>query len=320
MGIDASGLQFLALARATGVSFAQIMTIGRQNLLLTSAELTRGFEAVGCKLPKMDPSSILTSGDGFAEPLLRAMGADVIESMDVSAYEGASTIQDLNFPIPDTLAKKFTTVLDGGSLEHIFNFPTAMANCMAMVAVGGHFIGISPANNNMGHGFYQFSPELYFRVFESNGFRLERLMVRQQRRHARWYAAKDPREVQTMLQLTNCQSLYLYVQARKIADVPIFAQAPQQAFYDSFLWKRDTVGGNLRGNFAESNVRRVVAAVVPQAVKVFRADIRRRRRRFDKRAFRKVNIRELAAQAPGSEHAPSPSMKVNPGGRPNPPT
>jgi len=41
----------------------------------------------------------------------------------------------------------YTTVIDGGSLEHVFNFPQAIANCMNMVAVGGHFIGLSPANN-----------------------------------------------------------------------------------------------------------------------------------------------------------------------------
>ena len=69
------------------------------------------------------------------------------------------------------LKNKYTLVIDGGCLEHIFNFPVAIKNCMEMLQEGGHFIGITPANNLMGHGFYQFSPELYFRIFsKENGF------------------------------------------------------------------------------------------------------------------------------------------------------
>jgi hypothetical protein len=35
---------------------------------------------------------------------------------------------------------------------------------------------VTPANNQMGHGFYQFSPELFFRVFsQENGYLLRAL-------------------------------------------------------------------------------------------------------------------------------------------------
>ena len=69
-------------------------------------------------------------------------------------------------------------MLDSGSLEHVFNFPIAIANCMALTEVGGHFVAITPANNWCGHGFYQFSPELFYRVLcAENGFRVERMIV-----------------------------------------------------------------------------------------------------------------------------------------------
>ena len=55
-------------------------------------------------------------------------------------------------------------MIDSGSLEHVFNISQALRNCLEMVESGGHFISIGPANNAMGHGFYQFSPELYFRI------------------------------------------------------------------------------------------------------------------------------------------------------------
>ena len=40
-----------------------------------------------------------------------------------------------------------------------------------MLTVGGSIFVNTPANNMMGHGFYQFSPELMYRIFaEANGF------------------------------------------------------------------------------------------------------------------------------------------------------
>ena len=85
--------------------------------------------------------------------------------MDFSAYEGAAILHDLNEPVGDELKEKFTFVLDGGTLEHIFNFPVAITGAMEMVAVGGHLAIVTGGNNFFGHGFYQFSPELFFRAF-----------------------------------------------------------------------------------------------------------------------------------------------------------
>ena len=44
-----------------------------------------------------------------------------------------------------------------------------------MATVQDHFVRITPANNFFGHGFYQFTPELFFRIFSAaNGFEVER--------------------------------------------------------------------------------------------------------------------------------------------------
>jgi hypothetical protein len=45
-----------------------------------------------------------------------------------------------------------------------FNFPVALANAMKMAKIGGHFAARTPANNQCGHGFYQFSPGLFYRI------------------------------------------------------------------------------------------------------------------------------------------------------------
>lgn len=53
-------------------------------------------------------------------------------------------------------------MVDGGALEHTFNVPVALTSYMEMVRVGGRLILVSPANDHFGHGFYQFSAELFY--------------------------------------------------------------------------------------------------------------------------------------------------------------
>ena len=104
-----------------------------------------------------------------------------------------------------------------GTLEHIFNFPQSIKNCMEMVRVGGHFVGITVANNLMGHGFYQFSPELYYRVLSAeNGFQIEAMWLAETPKGAQWYRVADPQSVGYRVELTNSRSTYLIVVARRV--------------------------------------------------------------------------------------------------------
>ncbi|MCA1572803.1 MAG: hypothetical protein LC798_21415 [Chloroflexi bacterium] len=42
-------------------------------------------------------------------------------------------------------------VLDGGTLEHVFDYPTALRGALDAVRLGGHFIAVTPANGWCGH-------------------------------------------------------------------------------------------------------------------------------------------------------------------------
>ena len=101
-----------------------------------------------------------------------------VSSVDASDYERATHIHDFNQPLPASLANRFSVVHDGGTIEHVFNIPQAFKNCMEMVRVGGHFIQVNVANNYMGHGFWQFCPELIYRIFSrENGFQIKAVLM-----------------------------------------------------------------------------------------------------------------------------------------------
>lgn len=98
--------------------------------------------------------------DGFSETLFRKLGFGEIETMDFAAYEGPSIEQDLNEPVPEHLHNQFDFIFDGGTIEHVFNVPQALMNVYLMLKPGGRFVSANGMNGWVGHGMYQFNPEM----------------------------------------------------------------------------------------------------------------------------------------------------------------
>lgn len=228
MGIDAQCLRLLLNARRRGVSYARPMMIGRQNFSgLTPKQAAEIFRAFGQSVPDELPSWFDAR---YIEPMLIKFGAADVASLDCSDYEGANVIHDMNLPIPEELKNRFSVVIDCGTLEHVFNYPQALKSAMEMVAVGGHFLATTICNNWMGHGFYQFSPELFFRAFsEDNGFTLEDIFACESSVRGRWYRVSDPKRIGRPVELINSRPTYLLLQARRLRIANIFAAAPQQS-------------------------------------------------------------------------------------------
>ena len=65
----------------------------------------------------------------FAEPLLKSLHASVVESIDASDYEGASIITDFNKPLEYEHHAKFTSFVDFGAMEHIFDPCKRVVRC-----------------------------------------------------------------------------------------------------------------------------------------------------------------------------------------------
>ena len=234
MGLDINGSRFLIYARELGVDFSRTLMIGRQNLFVAPERLAANFAEFGHAVSLDEARRIVSEGKGYAEPFFRALGAAEVSSMDASGFEGATYVHDLNQPIPADLKGRFTAVVDGGSLEHVFNFPVAIKNCMEMVAVGGHYLGITPTSNFSGHGFYQFSPELYFRVLdEPNGFVVQKMVLYHSVRLSPWYEVADPMAVGRRVTFASQTPAYLALMARKTAAADIFRTTPQQSDYSA---------------------------------------------------------------------------------------
>lgn len=237
MGITKNDLRFILFAiQKESVSLKNTLMLGRLELYVTNEEI----ELLASQFNYDSPHNRFTHG--YAEPLFKFLGAEKVNSLDYSNYEGAGIIHDLNQPIGEDLYEISTCVVDSGTLEHVFNFPVAMKNAMKMIVNGGHYVGITPANNQLGHGFYQFSPELYYRVFsEENGFQIKRMFITSLEKDADWYEVADPKHVGNRGTITNNKPLCLMVLAQKIKNIEPFSTHPIQSDYASTWLKIESL-------------------------------------------------------------------------------
>lgn len=137
---------------------------------------------------------------------------------------------DMNNPVDPSYHEQFDAVIDGGSLEHIFNFPVAIANSMQMVKKGGSLFIFTTANNHMGHGFFQFSPELFFRIFQpENGFEIRDIIMEKHdfpsvelSEQTKCFSATDPAQVKSRVGLVSSSPVMILIHAVKTETKPLF--------------------------------------------------------------------------------------------------
>lgn len=110
--------------------------------------------------------------------LFRALGFDLVESLDLRADESPTHLHDLNLPVPTLLEERFDVVFDPGSLVHVFDQRTAFRNVARMVRPNGRVIhGTAPSSNHVDLGLFMYSPTLIADYYEANGWRLESLKL-----------------------------------------------------------------------------------------------------------------------------------------------
>jgi hypothetical protein len=274
VGLDSNGIKLMLYVRRLGVDFTNVVTIGRQGMHLSYKQVQRQLSKFGLACPSEKTFGDLT----YCEPFFRFLGASAVESIDYSHYENATIIHDMNKPIEEGIKGRFSAVVDAGTLEHIFNCAVAIKNCMELVKVGGHFVGITPTNNFMGHGFYQFSPELFFAVFRAeNGFEILKMIICEDYEDAPWYEVSKPSGgIKGRVTLVNHQPTYLMCIARRIAcqGEPFRRGVQQPAYMEE--WEKARLGKDksdtveVRGSGQLSLVRDVLKRI-PGAKRVARS-------------------------------------------------
>jgi hypothetical protein len=289
MAIGIEGLGLLAHARATGADFTRIVTAGRHNLGMRQDQLSKFFN----ERKRQDLALQLRDErpEGYCETLLKtAFGAEVVDSIDASSYENATLIHDMNTPI--AIGGDYGLVLDFGTLEHVFNLATAFDNLERLCAPNGRILHMSPCNNFAGHGFYQFSPELFFRIYApERGFINTTVYLTSICPSPYWYQVRDPSELKARVNLTSREQLLILVMTTKAGTPKPLATHPVQQSDYSSKWNDEERGRseNQSGLKAlESKIRNAFPGATHRH-KVRRKDVKRHSRKDISR----VNLLQL---------------------------
>ena len=184
MGLSiTSGItDLLCEAAQTDFSGKSLLMLGKQTIWINKVELYVIAKRLGTKINyrKLIANTTTMQGGGIdSYSFFYALGFQEVHAMDISPYESADIIFDLNQPnLPPELIGRFDYIVDGGTTEHVFNFAQALFNIAKMLKLNGKVFHYIPCCGSwINHGYYSLQPSLLRDFYNSNGFRIERLNV-----------------------------------------------------------------------------------------------------------------------------------------------
>lgn len=259
MGLAPPAIRFLVREHQRSPLSGPVLTLGRQNILASWKTLCCLFEDQGTTAAHKPESRRPTDRE-----LFQMLGKLDVFALDVLDEENPDYIWDLNKPINDELRGRFGVIIDGGTLEYVFDVRTALANVTDMLRIGGRVIHMSPASNYLEHGFYQFSATLYSDYYAVNNFEdiqcyiFEHDIERDDSGHGEWDVWRwNPRRPFCRLQ-SNRQLGVICTATKTPASTSHVI--PQQGVYDRSLSNGTGVASNTR---ASTEATRAVAKRLP---------------------------------------------------------
>lgn len=270
MAVDFNNSRLILWLRSQGVVLGDVLTVGRLGVFLSPELLTS--DAAKFKVSPVAPFTWAeVAAAKFCEPALMAMGAASVRALDFSDYEGAEILHDLNKPLPAELEHSCDVLFDSGSLEHVFNVPVALDNYIRLVRPGGWIVLDMPADGCCGHGFYQFSPELFYQYFDGRpGCSVMAVFAVEDEPLGQWYQVPSPASIGDRVYLHGRKPLHVYVVVRRLEEpLSEAGAAPVQVDYDH-AWRDAKVGeetkmSGTQGGGVKGLIRSVFMRLMPIA-------------------------------------------------------
>ena len=144
MGLSGYAVDAIGREHAYRPIKGDVLFVGRQATYFTPSELTEKLRSHG---NVVDPSAIeidrttVNRIPGYGQivtdrSIFRALGIDSVKALDTSPYEGAEIVHNLNEPIPDSLRENADFIVDGSTLDNVFDPAMAVAQSSRDVEAG----------------------------------------------------------------------------------------------------------------------------------------------------------------------------------------
>jgi hypothetical protein len=152
------------------------LTIGRQTVPFTLSAAWNFLKDVGIEATQdiaVESDDTVASKPGWINDrtFFKMFCSAKIESLDVSSYERASIIHNMNEPIPRKLRGIADFIFEGSSIDNIFNPAQAMMNIDLMLKPGGRIFMVNAGNVVPGDTFVALGEEWYEGFLKANNYK-----------------------------------------------------------------------------------------------------------------------------------------------------
>jgi hypothetical protein len=178
MGLGGQAIDAIGREHAYRPITGDVLFIGRQTVYFSPQDLARRLrdhcrevDEAAIEVDRGTLNRNLKGELATDRSIFRALGLapERIKALDVSAYEGAEVIHDLNQLIPETLRATADFIVDGSTLDNVFDPAMALRNFAELLRPGGRLLTIN-AWNLRDTAYTACSPSWYLDYFVANGF------------------------------------------------------------------------------------------------------------------------------------------------------
>jgi SAM-dependent methyltransferase len=184
MGLGASTVEAIVREHSHKPIQGNVLTIGRQTIYLSPQQYVgilreHGVTPTKDQLEKttIDRQTISrrTIGNTAEKDLIsdrslfHMLGVTDVRALDHSDYEGAEVLHDLNEPLPTRLESIADFIVDGSTIDNVFDPASALRNLAKLLRPGGRMLLLNALSNH--HEAYTIPSALwYLNYFVMNGF------------------------------------------------------------------------------------------------------------------------------------------------------
>lgn len=178
--------------------------IGRQSIFYSKEDLARiaTEEGVLIRAITSNTDTETRSGGELSDYEMFAHFTDMeFEALDVTSYENANIIHDMNTPISEELYGRYDFLYNGSCMDNLFNPSEFIRNCSRLLKPGGRLVSIEHGSAFPG-GYLFYSPDWFLDFFAINNFKDATVFV------AEFLGDKSPQHIQSPWWLWNWNPLY----------------------------------------------------------------------------------------------------------------
>lgn len=174
MGIEFRVANVIVREHAYRPITGDVYLMGRQTMYFSPLVAKDMVLDAGLILPVVDfqpESRTRLAKDEYIsdDDFFRLLRIPKIKAIDISDYEGADIVHDLTKPIPDSLEGVADFILDGSTLDNVFDPATMLRNIARLLKPGGRFVSVNVASN-VYNPYFMPTAHVMLDYFIENGF------------------------------------------------------------------------------------------------------------------------------------------------------